>query len=237
MNRLWIKAGVAASLTVAAGTCLLAQTAAPAAGKFGLPVGVQQQQPNVPVMAVPAAVPAAAATPLSPSAPAPTLNSASSSSATVDYRNPIPSLSVKNVFAAFKGQVQGQLGGGVIHVVKFQFHPPNNRGVAGQTPEQLSAQVTITKNLDAASIPLLTALSRNEMLPSVSLSLYNSPDASGIVRIAFNVSIVNATIVSVTQYQDSTGTLEDVTLNISSITIDDLLDKTEFHWSAADLTR
>jgi type VI secretion system Hcp family effector len=176
----------------------MAQTAAPAAQKFGLPMGQ-------PVMAT---APVVAATPAPAASPNPAPGSA------LAMNNALLA-QVKGVGVSIVASKQGTLGKAMMFVDKYQFEPGRDATTAGKV---VNGPVTFSKRWDTDSMPLLRALENNEPLTSVTFQLYA---VNG--NTLYTVTLTNASVASINQSVDSTTgvAMEDVRITYQKIEIQD----------------
>jgi len=194
----------------------------PPTGRFGLPAA----KPAAATASAPATASAVNnPAPAPPSAPAPSAPPAQTGG--TGSRSLLHGAVIKLVNVDAVGTKQGQLGKGIIECTKFQFQPtvPTDAATGRPTGARKLGPVTITKRYDAASIPLLQALSTNEVLTSVTLTFIDAGTAgtglAGKESTAFTVKLTNATVTTVNQYFDATGLVEDVTFSFNKIDISD----------------
>ena len=216
---------IATAVFLALAGCLqaLGQGATPPpTGRFGLPAA----KPAAAAASAPATASAVNnAAPPPPSAPAPSAPPAQTGG--TGSRSLLHGAVIKLVNVDAVGTKQGQLGKGIIECTKFQFQPtvPIDAATGRPTGARKLGPVTITKRYDAASIPLLQALSTNEVLTTVTLTFLDAgPTGSAITGkeiTAFTVKLSNATVTAVNQYFDTAGLVEDVTFSFNKIDISD----------------
>jgi type VI secretion system secreted protein Hcp len=133
-----------------------------------------------------------------------------------------------------KGKIQGEIKGdviekgkeGLIKVTAFQHEIVSPRDVAsGQaTGKRQHKPLVITKELDKASPLLYKALTTNEDLSEVNLSLYRPAvnkvgSGSGIIQLYFTIKLTDANITGIRLWTNDKGApMEDVSFTYQKIT-------------------
>ena len=133
-----------------------------------------------------------------------------------------------SVIMTAKGSKQGEIKGGLtqkgregaMQCVQFEAEAstPTDLATGHATGRRQHKPIRCVKKLDSASVPLLNALIRGEVLTDVMFKVF-ATDRAGREAPVYTVALKNASVASVKQSLASDGTvLEEVTFVFTSIT-------------------